>query len=138
MEALEEAAKPDPDAIADIDVQVWVDGPGQPDTRVPAAIREKVRLMDAPQYAADHVSGRPIPLDPPAAARLADLGCPVLAVAGDLDVSDVAQAARHLEANAPDARAVILPGVAHMIGMEVPDELAALIVEFLAPLPRWS
>jgi len=25
-----------------------------------------------------------------------------------------------------------------MIGMEVPDELTALIIEFLAPLPRWS
>jgi pimeloyl-ACP methyl ester carboxylesterase len=138
MEALEEAAEPDPDAVADIDVRVWVDGPGQPETRVQAAIREKVRMMDAPQYAAGHVSGRPIPLDPPAAARLADLRCPVLAVAGELDVSDVAQAARHLEADAPDARAVIMPGVAHMIGMEVPVELAALIVEFLAPLPRWS
>ena len=138
MEALEEADPPDPDAIADIDVRVWVDGPGQPDTRVAAAIREKVRMMDAPQYAPGHVGGRPIPLRPPAAARLADLRCPVLAVAGALDVSDVAQAARHPEAEAPDARAVILPGVAHMIGMEVPDELAALIVDFLAPLPRWS
>ena len=75
---------------------------------------------------------------PRADDRLADLRCPVLAVAGELDASEVAQTARHLEANAPDARAVILPGVAHMIGMEVPDELAALIVEFLAPLPRWS
>lgn len=138
MEALEEAAEPDPDAIADIDVRVWVDGPDQPETRVPSAIRDKVRMMDAQQYAAGHVSGRPIPLDPPAAARLADLRCPVLAVAGALDVSDVAQAARHLEANAPDARAVIVPGVAHMIGMEVPAELTALIVDFLAPLPRWS
>jgi pimeloyl-ACP methyl ester carboxylesterase len=138
MEALEEAAEPDPDAIDDIDVRVWVDGPGQPETRVPAAIRDKVRMMDAPQYAAGHVSGRPIPLDPSAAARLADLRCPVLAVAGALDMSDVAQAARHLEANAPDARAVIVPGVAHMIGMEVPAELTALIVDFLAPLPRWS
>jgi 3-oxoadipate enol-lactonase len=138
MEALEAAAEPDPAAIADIDVRVWVDGPGQSETRVRAAIRDKVRLMDAPQYAAGHLSGRPIPLDPPAAARLADLRCPVLAVAGELDVSDVAQTARHLEANAPAARAVIMPGVAHMIGMEAPDELAALIVEFLAPLPRWS
>ncbi len=32
----------------------------------------------------------------------------------------------------------VVPNVAHMIGMEVPDELAALIVGFLAPLPRWS
>ena len=138
MEALEEAATPDPDAIADIDVRVWVDGPGQPVTRVPAEIRERVRAMDVPRYAPGHISGRPIPLDPPAAARLTDLACPVLAVAGALDVSDVAQTARHLGANAPDARAVILPGVAHMIGMEVPEELAARIIEFLAPLPRWS
>ena len=66
MEALESAEPPDPDAIADIDVRVWVDGPGQPETRVPAAIRDKVRAMDAPQYAPDRVHGRPIPLDPPA------------------------------------------------------------------------
>jgi len=31
-----------------------------------------------------------------------------------------------------------IPDVAHLIGMEVPDRLAALIVEFLAPSPRWS
>ena len=28
--------------------------------------------------------------------------------------------------------------VAHMIGLEAPKELGALITEFLAPLPRWS
>jgi len=138
MEAIESADPPDPDAIADIDVRVWVDGPGQPETRVPAAIREKVRVMDAPQYVPGHTTGRPIPLAPPAAARLADLRCPVLAIAGALDVSDVAHTARHLQAKAPDARALVLPGVAHMIGMEIPDELAALIAQFVAPLPRWS
>lgn len=138
MEALEEVDPPVADAIADIDVRVWVDGPGQPATRVPAAIRDKVRMMDAPQYALGHVGGRPVALKPPAAARLADPRCPVLAIAGELDVSEVAQTARHLEASARDARAVIMPGVAHMIGMEAPDELAALIVDFLAPLPRWS
>ncbi len=138
MDALDNAAEPDADAIADIDARVWVDGPGQPATRVPAAIRDKVMAMDRPNYAPGHVSGRPIPLDPPAAARLADLHCPVLAVAGDLEVSGVVQTARHLEAHVPTARAVILPGVAHMIGMELPDELATLIIGFLDPFPRWS
>ena len=28
--------------------------------------------------------------------------------------------------------------VAHIVGMEQPEQLAALIVEHLAPLPRWS
>ncbi len=31
-----------------------------------------------------------------------------------------------------------MPGVAHMIGMEAPDELAAVIAEFLAPMRPWS
>jgi hypothetical protein len=34
--------------------------------------------------------------------------------------------------------ATFVPRVAQMIGMEIPDELAALILAFLAPLPRWS
>jgi hypothetical protein len=63
----------------------------------------------------------------------------VLAVAGLLDVSDVAATARHLERHAPDAQAVLLPDVAHAIDRhEAPDRLAPLILEFLAPLPRWS
>jgi pimeloyl-ACP methyl ester carboxylesterase len=43
-----------------------------------------------------------------------------------------------LEANAPNARTVIWPDVAHMIGMEQPKRLAAAIIDFLAPLERWS
>lgn len=138
MEALEAADEADAEAIADIDVRVWVDGIGQHHERVPSAIRELVREMDAQHNAPGRVHGKPLPLHPPANDRLHELVMPVLAVAGDLDVSDVLQTARHLEASAPNARAVILPGVAHMIGMEAPDRLAELVVDFIAPLPRWS
>ncbi|HSL75673.1 MAG TPA: alpha/beta hydrolase, partial [Candidatus Limnocylindrales bacterium] len=138
MDRRESAVPPDPQAIADIDIQVWVDGPGQPPGRVPAAVRDLVRAMDTGGYEPGHEVGDVIRLDRPAAVRLDELRCPVLAVAGALDVSEVVQVARHLEANAPDARAVVWPDVAHMIGMEVPDRLAALIVDFLRPLPRWS
>ncbi len=138
MEALESAVPMDAAAIADVDIRLWVDGPGQPPTRVPAAIREAIRAWDTPYYLPDHVEPRPIRLDPPAVERLDELRCPVLAVAGAVDLSEVAQAAHLLAAQAPDARAVILPDVAHMIGMEVPEALAELIIDFLAPLPRWS
>ena len=84
------------------------------------------------------MQGRPIRLDPPANDRLGDLRCPVLAVAGGLDVSDIVQTARRLEFAAPNACAVIWPDVAHMIGLEEPDRLNALIVEFLAPLRPWE
>jgi len=131
------AATPDLDAIADLSVSLWVDGPGQSPDRVDPAIREAVRAMCRPLGASDRVTGRPIPLEPRAAQRLADLRCPVLAVAGELDVSDVVQTAHYLEENAPNGRAVVWPDVAHMIGMEAPARLNALIVDFLAPFRPW-
>ena len=137
-ERLESAAEPDVEAIADLDVRVWVDGPGQPVDRVDAAIREAVRAMDLPLYAPGRVRGRPIVLEPVANDRLGDLRCPVLAVAGGLDFSDVAQTALRLEAAAPHARAVLWPDVAHMIGMEAPNRLNALISDFLEPLLPWE
>jgi len=137
-ERLESAEPKDAEAIIAFHTRLWVDGPGQPAGRggrwIADQVRETGRLLAQP----GHVFGRPIPLKPPAAERLADLRCPALAVAGLLDVSDVAETARHLEANAPYARAVVLPDVAHMIAMERPAELAALVVDFLGPLRPWG
>jgi 3-oxoadipate enol-lactonase len=133
MERLE--ASGDPDAIAAFDVDVWVNGPGQPADRVPGHILEAVREMDRGIWDPPRSQGQPIRLEPAAAGRLDELTAPLLAVAGDLDVSDAWLTARYLAANAPSARAVLLPGVAHMIGMEAPVELARLIVELAATLP---
>ena len=132
------AASPDLDAIADLALQLWVDGPGQSPDRVDHTVREFVRTMCRPLSEPGRVQGRPIRLDPPANDRLGELHCPVLAVAGELDVSDMVQTARRLESAAPNARAVIWPDVAHMIGMEAPDRLNSLIVDFLAPLRPWE
>lgn len=38
----------------------------------------------------------------------------------------------------PGGRLQIWPDVAHMIGMEAPERLAAAIVDFQAPLDRWA
>jgi len=137
MDALESAVPMDPAAIADVDIRLWVDGPGQPPTRVSPAIREAVRGMDEPNYRADRVEGRPIALEPRAVDRLAELRCPTLAVAGGLDVSEISQAADLLADRAPDARAVAIPDVAHMIAMEAPELVADLVVDFVEPLMPW-
>jgi pimeloyl-ACP methyl ester carboxylesterase len=127
----------DREKVVELGLRVWVDGPGQQPDRLSDAIHDAVRTMYRPQLQ-PHAEGRPIPLHPPANDRLEELRCPVLAVAGALDVSTIAANARRLEAAAPNAHAVILPDVAHMIGMEAPDKLNALIVDFLAPLRPWS
>jgi pimeloyl-ACP methyl ester carboxylesterase len=136
MERLEDIG--DADAIADLDVRAWVDGPGQPSSRVPSDIRELVREMDRANNAPGRIKGRPIYLDPPASERLERLTMPILAVAGGLDFSETLASARFLEERVPSARAIVLPDVAHMMGFEAPAELAAEIVALLAPLERWS
>jgi pimeloyl-ACP methyl ester carboxylesterase len=138
MERLEEAEPRDPEAIVAFHTRLWVDGAGQPPGRAPAWIGRQVRETGHFLSAPGRVFGRPIVLAPAAAERLAELRCPVLAVAGQLDVSDVAETARHLEDHAPDALAKIMPGVAHMIAMERPDDLAALVTAFLEPLRPWD
>ena len=137
-ERLDSAEPFDADALTDFEVRVWMDGPGQPADRVPGQTREAFRSMARPLNEPGRVRGRKIDLDPPANDRLSDLRSPVLAIAGSLDFSDAMQTAKHLEAAAPDARALIWPDVAHIVGMEQPDRLAAAIVEFLAPLDRWG
>jgi pimeloyl-ACP methyl ester carboxylesterase len=136
-DALESAG--DADGMADLDIRAWVDGIGQPPARVPAAIREAVREMDRPLVESGRVFGKPIPLDGSAAnERLGEIRMPTLAVVGALDSSGTRASAARLAETVPGARLITIPDVAHLIGMEVPEGLAALIVEFLAPLPRWS
>jgi pimeloyl-ACP methyl ester carboxylesterase len=137
-EAVDEAEPFDPEALTAFETGVWGDGPGQPAGRLRADARDLLTEMNGPLNDPASVKGSETRLDPPAAERLAELRCPVLAIAGTLDFSNVAVTARMLQATAPDARAVIWDDVAHMIGLEQPDRLAAEIVAFLEPLPRWS
>ena len=137
-EAVDEAEPFDAAALTDFETGVWGDGPGQPVGRLRADARALLTAMNLPLNDPASVKGREIKLDPVANERLGELRCPVLAIGGALDFSNVTQTARHLEAEAPNARAVIWDDVAHMIGMEQPDRLAAAIVSFLEPLGRWS
>jgi 3-oxoadipate enol-lactonase len=137
-EALLTADPRDPEAITDFMVRVWVDGPGQPSDRVPAAMRETIRQAARQLYEPGHVRGRPTRMTPPANDRLADLRCPVLAVVGGLDISQEVDGAERLATAAPNARAVVWPDVGHMIGLEQPDRLVVLVTDFLAPLRPWA
>jgi 3-oxoadipate enol-lactonase len=128
----------DADALTEFEAGVWLDGPGQPVGRVDPARRAAFLEMARPLNEPGRVKGRPIKLDPPADERVAELRCPVLVVAGELDFTEVVATAERLVAGASDARALVWPDVAHMIGMEQPERLAAAIVDFLAPLSRWD
>ncbi len=127
----------DVEALADLEVQIWVDGIGQPAGRAPAWIRDAVRDMDLPLLKKDRVMGRPIPFEPPADKRLGDLHVPLLIVVGALDTTGTRASAVRLEDAVAGARRIVYSEVAHMVGMEAPERLAGDIVELVRPLGAW-
>ncbi len=130
MEALEGAHEWE--ALADLQADFWVNGPGQPAGRAPAHVRSKVRDMIYRNNTRQDGAGEPRILQPPAAGRLSDLRMPVLVVIGDLDEAAAQEGADLLAAKAPNARKVVFHNVAHMVSMEKPDEFNDLVLNFLS------
>ena len=133
MEAAWEAK--DWERLVEMEVRYWADGPGQPEGRAPAAVREKVRAMCLDNYRSQTVEPTPRPLDPPAYGRLAEITAPTLVLIGDLDEPACVRIADKLTQGIPGARKVLFPGVAHMIPMEAPEMFNRVVLEFLDP-PR--
>ncbi len=119
------------DAMADLDVAIWVDGLGQPAGRAPESVRSLVKQMCLDSYTKELEEGEPIVLDPPAAGRLAELRVPVLAIVGLLDLPATSAMASLLVDGAPDARRIDLPDVAHLPNLERPDWFTETVRTFL-------
>lgn len=68
---------------------------------------------------------------PPAADRLGDVAVPTLVVVGTADVDDIRVMADQLTAQIPGARLARIEDAGHLPGLERPDELNRLLLDFL-------
>lgn len=118
-------------ALVELGLRVWCDGPGQPEGRAPASVRERVRTMLADMYRQHTEDVQPTLLEPPASERLGAIQVPTLAVVGDIDFTSTIAAVGALARGVPGARLVVFPGVAHMVNMEKPEAFTALVTDFL-------
>jgi pimeloyl-ACP methyl ester carboxylesterase len=116
--------------IADWETAYWADGPGQPADRVPA-IHARVHAWILDNLRAELEEGKPQPLDPPAAARLADLRAPLLVILGTLDDPGTIDSMRHLAASVAVSRLEEFES-AHMVNLEHPEWFQRLLLEHLA------
>jgi len=130
------------DLAAELDTRIWMDGwrdgVNEPATRVDAQVRASMKAMDRELLEPGRVYGEFKRPAPPAIERLETVAVPTLIVIGTLDTGGTRSSAEILAERVPGARIERMPEVAHIIGMEQPDKLVALIVEHLAPLPRWA
>ena len=129
----------DVDKAVELNLRMWVDGPNRGSSAVSATVRESVREMQRNAFekqlrAYEQESPPPSPtidLQPPAAARLSDIDVPTLVVVGDQDALDILKIADQLAKEIPKARKAVIPGTAHMLGLEKPGEFGELVMAFL-------
>lgn len=135
FDAMEEpAGRGDLDALNELELRLWIDGPGRTPDRVDPAVREKVRVMNRALLAREEANeqGTAVnPLDPPAFDRLAEIAAPTLVIVGEYDVPDILENAERLATTIPGARKVVLPDVAHIPPMEAPAAFNRLVLDFL-------
>ena len=129
----------DLDGATELNVRAWVDGPGRGPDAVDPDVRARVAKMQRrafetilAAYEREPLPGPVTWVDPPAAERLGEIRAPTLVVVGSEDFADFLAIADRLAAGIPAARKVVVPGAAHMLPVEKPDELRRLLLDFLA------
>ena len=121
--------------LAELETQIWVDGWGQPTTRVGRTLRDSIKGNVLSTYQAENEEGLPQPLEPRAADRLGELTVPVLVMIGTLDEARSRATAAHLVASVSESRSVEVAGVAHMIQLEAPERVSEELRDFIQDHP---
>lgn len=117
----------------ELTLRFWTDGPMRTPEQVNPAVREKVRAMTTRNFERpeDENATQPRALEPPAISRLSEIHVPTLIIFGDQDVRDILKIADILEKEIPGAKKVVIPGTAHHLNLEKPEEFNRIVLDFL-------
>ncbi|GAC1350301.1 MAG: alpha/beta hydrolase [Ktedonobacteraceae bacterium] len=124
--------KEDLAGATEVNLRTWVDGPKRTPEQVDPAVRERVRQMQLHAFTIPIPEGaEEIPLTPPAYSRLAEVHAPTLLLVGDADLPARITLTGELASALAGAQQVVIPGVAHMVSMEKPEEFNHIVLNFL-------
>ncbi len=114
------------------EVRLWLDGLEAPEGRIGGEPRRLTLEMNAIALSAE--SPGPEMQTRDAWARLDEIGCLVLLVVGDLDMSHMQTRCRDVAARIPGARLQVMEGAAHLPALEQPEAVASIVRAFLMDL----
>lgn len=123
------------DRLADLETEVWVDGWGQPPTRIDPVVRSKVHDWILTTYRQENEEGEPQGLEPPANTRLGEVRAPTLVLVGTADEPGGVLNGRNVAATVRGARLEEFD-TAHMIQLEQPARFNQVVFDFLAETER--
>lgn len=122
---------------AELQAQLWADGPKRNSGRSNREVHESVRQMslDSLRLQEDIIRETAFlleePLNPPAIERLEQITVPTLTIVGDLDDDSEMAIADVLITHIKGAKKVIINEAAHLLNMEKPEEFNQIVREFL-------
>ena len=117
---------------AEIELKIWLAGPGRSLDQMDSKLRRRVREMILQSYANQPDLGKPLPFEPPAIGRLQEVRAPTLVIIGDGDVPDELVIADRLAGGIAGAQKVVMHGTAHLPNMEQPATFNDILRTFVA------
>lgn len=127
--------KGDLDLVCELETQIWFDGDRPTESVDPVARKlaydmNRIALVHDEKEQGERLAD----IEPPAAARLGELRCPVLGVVGACDIPYMREAARHMQANIPGLQLSVIDNAAHLPNMDHPAEFQQILDGFLRGL----
>lgn len=120
--------------VVDLDLQLWVAGPGRTLDDVDLEIVRRVAAWchaNLQREIAATGGGTPQRIDPMAKDRLGDVTAPTLAVVGAHDQHLMHDVAALVAEQVRDGRKVVIDGTAHLPSLERPDVFDEVVLGFL-------
>ena len=123
----------DIDRVNAIKAHLWLDGPLQPEGRVPGRVREL--LLDMNSIV---LRSSPAGLDTdisqisPAFGRLAEIAMPSLMIWGDLDFPHIQKRCRIVAERMANCSSLVVNGSAHLPSLDRPDVITTALLDFIA------
>jgi len=121
----------DMNAVNELEMYLWLDGPYRPRGYVAQPLRELFLDMNGKNLNADWAKSPMQHLEPPAAKRLDEITAATLVIIGDADLEPTRETADLLASSIRGARKAVIHDAAHLPNLEHPDEFNRLVLDFL-------
>ena len=114
------------------ETELWTFGPDRRAAELDPAFVATAYELSRPNIRHHPDAPTPIPLEPPAYYRVADITAPTLIMVGDHDLSEALAQYEYLADTIPGADSCRFPDSAHLPSVEQPDEFNRVLLDWLA------
>ncbi len=131
MKLIEASQRGDLEGMAQAAVLIWGAGENRQPEQVDQRVRDLIYAMSLIGFRNQGSLGEERGIEPPAIERLGEVHVPTLVIDGAEDYPTTHTAGKLMASGISGARRVVIADAAHLPGLERPDEVNRLLLDFL-------